>query len=199
MVPVGLETDFWKVPEVKDAARLYLLKLLPGLLCDENSCFAEPVFCSVVIGLDSALRFFAICAKEAIQWDTIDSSYILLGTTVYVKSTLVGVRVARWYIFKQKIPIWVHYEGSCNVRCWYIFMTFCILLGHFVYFMTFWYIVWSLGIFFPVLVCCTKKNLATLVGGHCFMQFNSKEPVDYIECFTVWGSSRPRCTLVATF
>jgi hypothetical protein len=27
-----------------------------------------------------------------------------------------------------------------------------------------WYILWSLGIYFPVLVFCTKKNLATLVN-----------------------------------
>jgi hypothetical protein len=30
------------------------------------------------------------------------------------------------------------------------------------YFMAIWYILWSFGIFFPVLVFCTKKNLATL-------------------------------------
>ena len=69
MVPVGLETDFWNValaataealaPEV--TMLLYLLKLFPGLLCDEagSSCFADPVLCRVVIGLDSALRFLA--------------------------------------------------------------------------------------------------------------------------------------------
>jgi hypothetical protein len=28
--------------------------------------------------------------------------------------------------------------------------------------MAIWYILWSFGIFFPVLVFCTKKNLATL-------------------------------------
>jgi hypothetical protein len=26
-------------------------------------------------------------------------------------------RVARWYIFKPKIPIWVNFEVSCNGRC----------------------------------------------------------------------------------
>jgi hypothetical protein len=42
--------------------------------------------------------------------------------------------------------------------------------GHLVYFTTIWYILWSLGIFhvylvhlFPIWVCCTKKNLATLM------------------------------------
>jgi hypothetical protein len=27
-----------------------------------------------------------------------------------------------------------------------------------------WHKSWSFGIFFPVLVCCTEKNLATLIG-----------------------------------
>jgi hypothetical protein len=26
-------------------------------------------------------------------------------------------RVARWYIFKPKFPIWVNFVGSCNERC----------------------------------------------------------------------------------
>jgi hypothetical protein len=30
---------------------------------------------------------------------------------------------------------------------------------------SFWYVFWPFGILFPVLVCCTKKNLATLSGG----------------------------------
>jgi hypothetical protein len=39
-----------------------------------------------------------------------------------------------------------------------------IFYGYRKYFMAIWYILWSFGIFFPVLVCCTKKNLATLVA-----------------------------------
>jgi hypothetical protein len=33
-------------------------------------------------------------------------------------------RVARRYIFKPKIPIWVHFGGPWNVKCWYIFGSF---------------------------------------------------------------------------
>jgi hypothetical protein len=36
------------------------------------------------------------------------------------------------------------------------------LFGDLGYFMTLWYILYSFGTFFPVLVSCTKKNLATL-------------------------------------
>jgi hypothetical protein len=46
------------------------------------------------------------------------------------------------------------------------------ICGHLEYFTDIWdilcpfgmYIMWSFGIFFPVLVCCTEKNLATLPG-----------------------------------
>jgi hypothetical protein len=36
---------------------------------------------------------------------------------------------------------------------------------HFVYFIAIWYILWSFWYFPPVLVYCTKKNLATLESG----------------------------------
>jgi hypothetical protein len=37
-----------------------------------------------------------------------------------------------------------------------------IFYGHLVYFTAIKYILWLVGIFSPFLVCCTKKNLATL-------------------------------------
>jgi hypothetical protein len=47
-----------------------------------------------------------------------------------------------------------------------------ILGAHFVYFIAnwyslrpFWYILWSFCVYFSVLVCCTEKNLATLLDG----------------------------------
>jgi hypothetical protein len=46
---------------------------------------------------------------------------------------------------------------------WYIMRPFGIFCGNLVYFVAIWYIVWLFGIFIPVLVCCTKKNLATLI------------------------------------
>jgi hypothetical protein len=44
----------------------------------------------------------------------------------------------------------------------YILWPIGIFYGHLVYFMANWYILWSLGQNFPILVCCTKQNLATL-------------------------------------
>jgi hypothetical protein len=66
--------------------------------------------------------------------------------------------------FKQKISIWVHFGGFCNGKSWHILDPFGLFYGHWKYFMAIWYILWSFGIFPPVLVSCTKKNLATLRG-----------------------------------
>jgi hypothetical protein len=54
-------------------------------------------------------------------------------------------RLARWYIFKPKIPIWEKTLWNMLVNV-----------------MAIWYILWSFWYIFPVLVRCTKKNLATL-------------------------------------
>jgi hypothetical protein len=80
-------------------------------------------------------------------------------------STSIDCRVARWYIFEPKTPTWVNFGGSCNGRCWYILWPFGPLhMGYLVHFVATWYNLWYFGLFFPVLVCCTKKNLATLIG-----------------------------------
>jgi hypothetical protein len=42
--------------------------------------------------------------------------------------------------------------------------------GPLVYFVAIWYDLWLFGILFPVSVCCTKKNLATLVGMTAFLK-----------------------------
>jgi hypothetical protein len=73
-----------------------------------------------------------------------------------------SARVARWFVFKPKIPIWEKISGSWIGSCRYILWTFGTFYGHLGYFMTIWYIVCSFGTVFPVLVSCTKKNLATL-------------------------------------
>jgi hypothetical protein len=59
-----------------------------------------------------------------------------------------------------KIPIWVYLEslGMENVGIVFVILTilrpFGIIYFHLVYFVAIW-------LFFPVLLCCTKKNLAT--------------------------------------
>jgi hypothetical protein len=62
--------------------------------------------------------------------------------------------VARWFIFKPKIPMWIHFGGPWNVKCCYISWSLGILHGHFliygslVYFSPFWY-VWTKKIWQP--------------------------------------------------
>jgi hypothetical protein len=63
-----------------------------------------------------------------------------------------------------KIQILVYFGEPWNGKCWYSY-------GHleyltsiwYMYIVAIWYILWSFGIYFTVLVCCTQKNLATLV------------------------------------
>jgi hypothetical protein len=88
-------------------------------------------------------------------------------------------RVARWYIFKPKIQIWVNFGGYCRGTCWhflwhfglfaaiwYNLRPFGIFNANLVHFVDIWYILWSFGTFFPVLVSRAKKNLATLAFGN---------------------------------
>jgi hypothetical protein len=79
-------------------------------------------------------------------------------------------RVARWFVFKPKIPIWVNFEGPKIGKCWNILWPFGIFYGHLGYFKTIWYI-------FPVWVSCAKKNLATLDMGIKKDEFGNKEKV----------------------
>jgi uncharacterized membrane protein YiaA len=44
----------------------------------------------------------------------------------------------------------------------YILWPFGLFYVQLVYFMDIWFILWYVGIFFTILVCCTEKNLATL-------------------------------------
>jgi hypothetical protein len=48
-------------------------------------------------------------------------------------------RVARWHIFKPKIPTWVNFGRSCNGRCWYILWPFGLFYCHLVYIVSIWY------------------------------------------------------------
>jgi hypothetical protein len=64
----------------------------------------------------------------------------------------------------QKLPIWVYFGGPWNGKCCYLYILVIgniwqqlgIFYGHLV-------ILRSFGIYFPALVYCTKKNLATLL------------------------------------
>jgi hypothetical protein len=50
-------------------------------------------------------------------------------------------RVARWFVFKPKIQIWVNFGGYCYGKSWYILWPFGLFYGHWKYFL------WPFGIF----------------------------------------------------
>jgi hypothetical protein len=53
----------------------------------------------------------------------------------------IETRVAGWYIFKPKIPIWVNFGGFCNAICMYILWSLGIFLAiWYTYFMAVWYV-----------------------------------------------------------
>jgi hypothetical protein len=65
------------------------------------------------------------------------------------------IRVGRQYIFNTKTPSLSKFWSVLQKNAGKFY-------GHSVHFKAIWYILWSFWYIFPVLVCCTKKNLATL-------------------------------------
>jgi hypothetical protein len=65
--------------------------------------------------------------------------------------------------FQTKNPILGKFWRALDWQCLYILWTFGIFYGHLGHFMNIWYILCSFGTFFPVLVSCNMKNLATLL------------------------------------
>jgi hypothetical protein len=89
--------------------------------------------------------------------------FLFRGSYNHLFITVLGARVARWFIFNPKIQIWVNFGGCWNGKCWNImymaiwnilrtfgifyvwpFGTFCVDLVHF---FRFWYhapwIIWQ--------------------------------------------------------
>jgi hypothetical protein len=69
------------------------------------------------------------CAQENLQCQNMED-FRKLCTGLEPRFFGLSSRVARWYIFKPKIPIWVNFGGSCNWGCWYISWPFGIFCGH---------------------------------------------------------------------
>jgi hypothetical protein len=67
--------------------------------------------------------------------------------------------------FQTQNPNLGKFWGSCNGKSWYILLPiYYQFYGHWKYLMAIWYILLSFGIFLPVLVFFTRKNLATLLS-----------------------------------
>jgi hypothetical protein len=74
---------------------------------------------------------------------------------IKASSATITYRVARWFIFKPKIPLWVNFGGSCNWRCWHILWPFGLFYFHLVY-STYGHLVYF-GIFFPFWYVVPRK------------------------------------------
>jgi hypothetical protein len=91
-----------------------------------------------------------------------DTEALVKLNRCYLKKSWQGSksRVARWYIFKTKIPIWVNL-GVLEWKMLVYSMAIGSILRPFSIFVVIYIVnfmvIWK---FFLVLVCCTKKNLA---------------------------------------
>jgi hypothetical protein len=68
-------------------------------------------------------------------------------------------RVARWFVFKPKIP---NFGGSCYGKSWYILWPFDLFYGHWKYFKAIWYILWYIFPSFGILDHGKSGNPATM-------------------------------------
>jgi hypothetical protein len=75
-----------------------------------------------------------------------------IKTVTWVKSG--DYRVARWYIFKPRIPIRVNFGGSSKSTCWYNFWPFGLFYGYLVNFVVIGYI---FHVCVAMLYVCARK------------------------------------------
>jgi hypothetical protein len=70
--------------------------------------------------------------------------------TLFPQHSRVWRRVARWFLFRPKLLIWVYFGGPWNAKCCFILCPFGIFYSHLVYiFNVHLVILSSFGIFFP--------------------------------------------------
>jgi hypothetical protein len=135
--------DFWRLKIYQWERRKILIFFLGrGCFCS-HVCTPSDYFCNLCLG----------CLTTSIR-NKRDAAVFRQRHLLQDFHAAVADRVARWYSLKLKITIWVK-EGF-TTAVWSIFgYLVYVVCCHLVYFLVIWYI-------FPVLVCCTKKNLATL-------------------------------------
>jgi hypothetical protein len=97
----------------------------------------------------------------SVLWIT--ANLVVEGIRYFFCLLRLDFRVARWFVSKPNIRIWINFVGSCNGRCWYILWTLGPFYSLLLYFMGICYILWSFWYIFLALVFFAKKNLATLL------------------------------------
>jgi hypothetical protein len=70
-------------------------------------------------------------------------------TSFYENRFHLCTRVARWLVFKPKMPIWVNFGGSCDGRCWYVLWPFGLFYSHLACLTGFFGIFYGNLVYFP--------------------------------------------------
>jgi hypothetical protein len=122
----------------------------------------------VSIFQSEALEFFLkigfLVWKQTIwqPWPFISNSLLLKRRALGMEWLKLSARGCQMVYFQTKNPelgkFWMILQWKMLVYNWW---PFCQFSSNLVYFMAIWYNFPHFGIFFTVLVCCTKKNLAT--------------------------------------
>jgi hypothetical protein len=94
---------------------------------------------------------------------SLDLRYYDTATSLRVSNQCQGCQMVCFKTQNHNLGVFFG-GGSCNGKSWNILWTFGVFYGHWKYFMAIWFILWSFDIFLPVLIFCTKKNLATLIS-----------------------------------
>jgi hypothetical protein len=103
-----------------------------------------------------------ICQSLAGQWSGRNAQPITFEITFESSKRMFWSRVARWFVFKPNLPIWVNFRGPyvdskmliyfmdvCNIL--WTFWKFYGLLGNF---MDIWEIFWTFGKFYYLVHFC---------------------------------------------
>jgi hypothetical protein len=130
---------------------------LEGLLAEDVGIFCGHFTYFTAIGyilwpfgiFDGHLVYFPLCTKKNLA--------TLLNCKLNSKICRSATGLPDGIFPNQKIPIWVNFGGPCNGIFWYILWPFGQFPRRLAYFMEYFVVIWCV---FPVLVFCTKKNLA---------------------------------------
>jgi hypothetical protein len=120
--------------------------------------FRQTLFRVIQLSINYRVIVSIIIVKQNI-WETLDFFFCFYLNL----QILLLTRVARWYIFIPKSPIWVNFcrvlerkRLLYSIAIWNVFNLFVTCSGHLA-------IKWQFGIFSHILVYCVKINLATLL------------------------------------
>jgi hypothetical protein len=98
-----------------------LTKIIQGMyVCNEYKKMILLVCCFSVLHKVTIALDCVTLGDDLLADNELRRRNLIKKCTILTSSVRVAFRVARWNIFKPKIPMWVNFGGSCNGRFWYI-------------------------------------------------------------------------------